>query len=171
MTQFTVNADRIDPYKNFKFRLKWDGRYVAGVSRVGPLRRTTEVIEYREGASPSLARKLPGVTKFEPVVVERGVSHDLEFERWVNKVWSLDGAAGAESSLKDFRKDLVLELLNEAGQVAIAYVIRRCWPSCFEALPALDANGSAVAIQRLVLENEGWERDASVAEPAEPSYE
>ncbi|ULO23300.1 phage tail protein [Methylocystis sp. SB2] len=171
MSQFTVNAARIDPYKNFKFRLKWDGRYVAGVSLVGPLRRTTEVIEYREGGSPSLARKLPGVTTFAPIVVERGVSHDLEFERWVNKVWSLDGAAGVESSLKDFRKDVVLELLNEAGQVAIAYLIRRCWPSCFEALPTLDANGSAVAIQRLVLENEGWERDLSVAEPVEPSYE
>lgn len=171
MSQFTVNPHRIDPYKNFKFRLKWDGRYIAGVSQVGPLLRTTEVVEYREGASPSLLRKLPGVTRYEPIIIERGVSHDLEFERWANQVWSLDSAAGAEASLKDFRKDVTLELLNEAGQVAIAYIIRRCWPSSFEALPELDANGSAVAIQRLVLENEGWERDVSVAEPAEPSFE
>jgi phage tail-like protein len=171
MAQFTVNPNRFDPYKNFKFRLKLDGRVIAGVSKVSALRRSTEVVAHREGGDPSSARKSPGATRFEPIRIERGVTHDLEFEQWANKVWSRDAAAGLEASLKDFRKDLVLELHNEAGQTVIAYRIFRCWPSEFQALPDLDANGTAVAIQSLVLENEGWERDHDVVEPAEPSFD
>ena len=171
MPQFTVNPNRTDPYKNFKFRLKWDGRVIAGVSKVSALRRSTEVVAHREGADRSTVHMSPGATRFEPVRIERGVTHDLEFEQWANKVWSRDGAPGAEASLRDFRKDVVLELHNEAGQVVIAYRIFRCWPSHFEALPDLDANGAAVAIQSLVLENEGWEREHDVVEPAEPSFE
>ena len=168
MAQFTVNATRFDPYKNFKFRVKWDNRYVAGVSKVGGLKRTTEVVKHREGGDPSTSRKSPGRTKYEAITLERGVTHDLEFERWANKVWNL--GSSPEVSLKDFRKDLTLELYNEAGQVVIAYRLFRCWPSSFEALPDLDANGGAVAIQTLVIQNEGWERDAAVVEPAEPSF-
>jgi phage tail-like protein len=171
MAQFSVNPNRVDPYKNFKFRVKWDGKVVAGVSKVSALRRTTEVVEHREGGDPSAAHKSPGRTHFEPITLERGVTHDLEFERWANKVWNLGGGAGAEVSLKDFRKDLVLELVNEAGQVVLAYRLYRCWPSAFEALPDLDADGVAVAIQTLVIQNEGWERDTAVVEPAEPSYD
>ena len=170
MAQFSVNAQRFDPYKNLKFRVKWDGRYVAGVSKVSGLKRTTEVIEHREGGDPSTSRKSPGRTKFEPITLERGVTHDTEFEKWANKVWNLGSGLGAEVSLRDFRKDVIVELYNEAGQLVLAYMIFRAWVSEYEALPELDANANAVAIERLKLENEGWERDYAVTEPAEPSF-
>ena len=170
MAQFSVNAQRFDPYKNFKFRVKWDGRYVAGVSKVGALKRTTKLVEHREGGDPSTTRKSPGRTEYDAISLERGVTHDLEFEQWANKVWNFGAGLGAEVSLADFRKDIIIELYNEAGQLAIAYKVYRCWPSEYQALPDLDANGEGVAIQMLKLENEGWERDTDVAEPAEPSF-
>jgi phage tail-like protein len=170
VAQFSVNAQRFDPYKNFKFRVKWDGRYVAGVSKVSPLRRTTEVVKHREGGDPSSSRKSPGRSEYEAVTLERGVTHDPEFERWANKVWNFGSGLGAEVSLADFRKDVVIEFDNEAGQLAIAYKVYRCWPSEYQALPDLDANANAVAIQTLKLENEGWERDYEVTEPTEPSF-
>ena len=167
MAQFTVNATRFDPYKNFKFRVKWDGHYVAGISKVGALKRSTEVVEHREGGDPSTSRKSPGRTKYEAITLERGVTHDLDFEAWANKVWHVNAGLGAEVSLKDFRKDLILEVYNEAGQLAIAYKIFRCWVSEYQALPDFDANANAVAIQHIKLENEGWERDGEVPEPTE----
>jgi len=172
MAQFTVNANpqRFDPYKNFKFRIKWDGRYVAGLSKVSGLKRTTEVVKHREGGDPSTTRKSPGRTEYEAITLERGVTHDTEFEKWANKVWNLGSALGSEVSLKDFRKELILEIYNEAGQTAIAYKIHRCWVSEFQALPDLDANANAVAIQHIKLENEGWERDQDVTEPTEPTF-
>jgi phage tail-like protein len=171
MAQFTVNAQRVDPYKNFKFRVKWDGRYVAGISKVSTLKRTTEVVEHREGGDPSNNHKSPGRTKYEAITLERGVTHDLEFEQWANKVWNFASGPGTEVSLKDFRKDMIIELYNEAGQLAIAYKVFRCWVSEYQALPDLDANANAVAIQHIKLENEGWERDREVAEPAEESLQ
>ena len=170
MAQFSVNAQRFDPYKNFKFRVKWDGRYVAGVSKVGALKRSTELVEHREGGDPSTSHKSPGRTKFEAVSLERGVTHDPEFERWATKVWAIGGGLGGEVSLKDFRKDIIIEVYNEAGQLALAYKLYRCWVSDYQALPDLDANANAVAIQHIKLENEGWERDDSVKEPKEPSF-
>jgi phage tail-like protein len=170
MAQFTTNAQRFDPYKNFKFRIKWDGRYVAGVSKVSALSRTTEVVEHREGGDPSSVRKSPGQTKFEAVTLERGVTHDTEFEKWANKVWNLGAGLGSEVSLRDFRKNVIIEVYNEAGQVAVAFNVLRCWPSEYKALPELDAGANAVAIQTLKLENEGWERDTSVTEPEEPTF-
>ncbi len=170
MAQFSVNATRFDPYKNFKFRVKWDGRYVAGISKVGALKRSTEMVEHREGGDPSTSRKSPGRTKFEAISLERGVTHDTEFEKWANKVWNFGSGLGAEVSLKDFRKDLILEVYNEAGQLALAYKVYRCWVSEFQALPDLDANANAVAIQTIKLENEGWERDYDVVEPSEPTF-
>jgi phage tail-like protein len=170
MAQFTVNPGRFDPYKNFKFRVKWDGRYVAGISKVGSLKRTTEVVEHREGGDPSTGRKSPGRSKFEAITLERGVTHDPDFENWANKVWDFGAGAGAESSLADFRKDVILDVFNEAGQKAISYKIYRCWVSEYQALPDLDANANAVAIQTIKLENEGWERDTDVVEPAEPTF-
>ncbi len=169
MAQFSVNPSRFDPYKNLKFRVKWDGRYVAGVSRISGLRRTTEVVKYREGGDPSSSRKLPGPTEYEPIVLERGVTHDPEFERWANKVWNFGAGRGEEVSLKDFRKDVLIELYNEAGQLVLAYKVFRCWVSEYQALPDLDANANAVAIELIKLENEGWERDYEVKEPEEPS--
>ena len=170
MAQFSVNATRFDPYKNFKFRVKWDGRYVAGISKVGALKRSTEPVEHREGGDPSTTRKSPGRTKFEAITLERGVTHDVEFEKWANKVWNFGSGLGAEVSLKDFRKDLIIEVYNEAGQLALAYKVFRCWVSEYQALSDLDANANAVAIQTLKLENEGWERDYDVVEPSEPTY-
>ncbi len=170
MAQFTVNPQRFDPYKNFKFRVKWDGRYVAGVSKVGALNRSTEVVEHREGGDPSSARKSPGQTSYEPISLERGVTHDTEFERWANKVWNFGAGAGSEVSLKDFRKDIIIDVFNEAGQKVLSYKVYRCWVSEYQALPELDASGNAVAIQTLTLQNEGWERDYDVTEPTEPSY-
>ncbi|MCB9765343.1 MAG: phage tail protein [Alphaproteobacteria bacterium] len=171
MAQFSVNSTRFDPYKNFKFRLKWDGNYVAGISKVSPLKRTTEVIEHRSGGDPSTPYKAPGMTKYEPITLERGVTHDVTFEQWANKVWNHGASLGAEVSLKDFRKDMILEVYNEAGQLVLAYKIYRAWVSEFQAMPELDANGNAVAIQMLTLENEGWERDYDVGEPTEPSFD
>jgi phage tail-like protein len=170
VAKFTVNASRLDPYKNFKFRVKTDGRYVAGVSKVSALRRTTEVVEHREGGDPSTVHRSPGRTSFEAITLERGVTHDVAFEQWANKVWNFGSGLGAESSLKDFRKDILLELYNEAGQLVIAYKIYRCWVSEYQALPEVDANANAVAIQTLKLENEGFERDYDVTEPTEPSF-
>lgn len=168
--QFTVNTNRFDPYKNFKFRVKWDGKYVAGISKVGTLKRTTEVVTHREGGDPSSPRHSPGQTKYDPIMLERGVTHDKEFEQWANKVWNYGSGLGSEVSLKDFRKDIIIELMNEAGQVVIAYKVFRCWVSEFQAMPELDANANAVAIQHIQLQNEGWERDYDVAEPTEPSF-
>ena len=170
MAQFSVNPQRFDPYKNFKFKVKWDGQYVAGVSKVTGLKRTTEVVKHREGGDPSSSRKSPGRTEFEAITLERGVTHDTEFEKWANKVWNFGSGLGAEVSLKDFRKDVILDVYNEAGQLAISYKIFRAWVSEFQALSDLDANANAVSIQHIKLENEGWERDYDVTEPSEPTF-
>ena len=169
MPQFSVNATRFDPYKNFKFRIKWDGRYVAGISKVGALKRTTEVVTHREGGDPSSDRKSPGRSQYEAITLERGVTHDPDFEDWANKVWNFGAGNGSEVSLKDFRKDIIIEMYNEAGQLVIAYKVYRCWVSEYQSLPELDANANAVAIQTIKLENEGWERDVEVTEPTEPT--
>src|SRR3954469_13244181 len=169
MPPFAVNTNRFDPYKNFKFRVKWDGKYVAGVSKMTALKRTTEVVKHREGGDPSSSRKSPGRTEYEAVTLERGVTHDPEFEAWANRVWQLGNGLGSEVSLQDFRKDLIIEVYNEAGQLALAYTVFRCWVSEYQALPDFDANANAVAIQHIRLENEGWARDLAVVEPAEPS--
>jgi phage tail-like protein len=170
MAEFTVNATRFDPYKNFKFRVKWEGRYVAGVSKVGALKRTTEVVKHRHGGDPSTSRKSPGRSEYDAITLERGVTHDPEFERWSNKVWNWGSGLGSETSLADFRKDIIIEVYNEAGQVVLAYTAFRCWVSEWQAVPELDANANAIAIQTIKLENEGWERDYSVVEPSEPSF-
>jgi phage tail-like protein len=170
MAQFTVNATRFDPYKNFKFRVKWDGRYVAGISKVTSLKRTTEVVKHREGGDPSSSRKSPGRTEYEAITLSRGVTHDTAFEQWANKVWNYGSGLGSETSLRDFRKDVIIEVYNEAGQLVLAYKVYRCWVSEYESLGELDGNANAVLIQTIKLENEGWERDYDVPEPSEPSF-
>jgi len=170
MAQFTVNAQRVDPYKNFKFRVKWDGKYVLGVSKVSSLKRSSEVVEFREGGDASTSHKSPGRTKYEAITMERGVTHDPEFEKWANKVWNYGSGLGAEVSLKDFRKDIIIEHYNEAGQLVRAHKVYRCWVSEYQAVSDFDANANAVSIENLKLENEGWERDYEVVEPSEPSF-
>jgi phage tail-like protein len=171
MATFTVNAGRLDPYKNFKFRVKWDGKVVAGISKVGSLKRTTEVVKHRDGGDVSSSRKSPGRTEYEAIMLERGVTHDPEFEKWARLASNFGARAleGKELGLKDFRKDIQIEVYNEAGQLAIRYNVFRCWVSEYQALPDLDANANAIAIENIKLENEGWERDVDVAEPDEPS--
>jgi phage tail-like protein len=170
MAQFSMKAKRFDPYKNFKFRVRWDGKDVAGVSKVSSLKRTTEVIKHRDGGDPSSSRKSPGRTEYEAITLERGVTHDPEFEKWANKVWNFNSGLGSEVSLKDFRKDIIIDVYNEAGQKAKSYKIFRCWVSEYQAMPDLDANANAVAIEHIKLENEGWVRDYEVKEPDEPSF-
>ncbi len=165
MAKFTVNAQRFDPYRNFKFRIKWDGQYVAGLSKCSALKKTTEMVEWREGGDPSSTHKLPGKTKYDPITLTAGVTHDTAFESWANLVNNYQGDAAM--SLKNFRKDIVIDVFNEAGQKAISYKVYRCWVAEYQALPELDASGNAVMIQTNKLENEGWERDTSVTEPTE----
>ena len=169
MQQFTQEPERFDPYKTYKFRLKLeDGTYVAGLSKMGGLKRTTEVVKHREGGDPSTSRKSPGQTEYDAITLERGVTHSKQFEQWANKVWNYEGGLGSEVSLKDFRQNLLLEIYNEAGQLVLAYKIFRCWPSEFQAFPDLDASASAIAIQTLKLENDGLVRDEDVTEPDPP---
>jgi phage tail-like protein len=165
MAQFSVNSHRFDPYKNMKFRVKWDGRYVAGVSKVSALKRTTEVVSHREGGDPSTSRNSPSTWKFEAITLDRGLTHDPEFEKWANLIYTTQGDAAI--SLKNFRKDITIELLNEQGKVAKAYKVFRCWVSEYQAMPELDANAHAIAIEHMVIQNEGWERDLDVPEPTE----
>ena len=170
MAVFTVIPHRFDPYKNFKFLVLWDGKVVAGCSKISPLKKTTEVVKHRHGADYSTPRKSPGRTEFEPITVERGVTHDKDFEQWANKVWNFGAGLGKEVSLKDFRKNIIIEMYNEAGQLVLAYKVYRCWVSEWQAQADLDANANAVLIQHIKLENEGWERDYEVAEPTEESF-
>lgn len=163
MAQFSVNTYRLDPYKNFKFRVKWDGKYIAGISKVSSLRRSTEPVIHRDGDDSSNPHSSPGSWRFDPLVLERGVTHDAEFENWANLSYKL----GGPMSLKTFRKDILIELLNEQGTVVKAFKLYRCWVSAYQVLPTLDANGNSVALETLTLENEGWERDTAVSEPAE----
>jgi phage tail-like protein len=170
MPQFTVNPDRFDPYRNFKFRLRWDNKWIAGISKVTGMKRSTKVVEHREGGDPSTSRKMPGRTEFEAITLERGLTHDMDFVRWANKVWNYGAGAGKESSLADFRKDISIYVYNDAGQAALVYNVYRCWVSEFTILPDLDANGEAVALQTMQLQNEGWEQDFDEREPKEPSF-
>jgi len=163
MPQFS--STRLDPYKNFKFKVMWDSRFVAGLSKMSAIKRTTEAIEWREAGDPALVRKLPGRTKSEPVTLERGLSHDDQFIEWANLV--SNPITGPDISLSKYRKEVTIQVLNEAGTPAIAYILKRAWVSEFQAVPEMDANANAVGIQMLKLEYEGFIVDPNVSEPAE----
>lgn len=165
MAQFSVNTHRFDPYKNFKFKIKWDNQYVAGLSKCSALKKTTEMVEWREGGDPATSRKLPGKTSYDAITLEQGITHDTTFEEWANLVNNFQGDAAM--SLKNFRKDIIIDVFNLAGQRIMSYNVSRCWVSEYQALPELDAGGNAVMIATVKLENEGWERDTSVTEPTE----
>jgi len=165
MAKFIVNAKRYDPYRNFKFKIKIDNVYVAGLSKCGALKKTTEMVEWREGGDPSTTHKLPGKTKYDAIMLTAGVSHDPTFEDWANKVNNFQGDAAM--SLKNFRKDIIIDVFNEAGQKVLSYKVFNCWVAEYQAIPELDASANAVMIQTIKLENEGWERDTSVTEPTE----
>lgn len=162
---FVVNAHRYDPYKNFKFQISWDGKVVLGVSKVGALKRTTEVVKHRSGGENSFDHKSPGRTTYDALSIERGLTHDLEFDKWASSVHSYAGDATMD--LAGYKKELTLELLNEKGQVAKRYFLHGCWVSEYTALPDLDANANAVAIQSMRIELEAWESDPGSGEPDE----
>lgn len=162
---FVANAHRYDPYKNFKFRVLWDGRTVLGVSKVSALKRTTEVVKHRDGGDNSTDHKSPGRTSYEGVTMERGLTHDVEFEKWANLVHAYAGDPTMD--LANYKKELTLEVLNERGHVAKRYFLHGCWVSEFTAVPDLDANANAVAIENIKVELEGWERDVETKEPDE----
>jgi phage tail-like protein len=164
-TGFVVNTHRYDPYKNFKFKVLWDGKPVLGVSKVGALKRTTEVVKHRSGGENSTDHKSPGRTTYEALTLERGITHDVEFEKWANMVHPYAGDTGMD--LVNYKKELTLEVMNESGQVAFRYFLHGCWVSEFTAMPDLDANANAIAIESLKIELEGWERDTDTKEPKE----
>lgn len=165
MPKFTVNSERFDPYLNFKFKIRWDGQYVAGLSKCTALKKTTESTTWYESGDQSVPRKIPGKTTYDAITLTAGVTHDTRFESWANLVNNYQGEAAM--SLKHFRKDLTIEVCNLQGTPVLAYNVFRCWVSEYEALPELDASGNAVMIQTIKLEHEGWERDVAVTEPAE----
>src|SRR6266498_1626039 len=165
MAKFTVNAKRYDPYRNFKFKIKIDNVYVAGLSKCSALKKTTEMVEWREGGDPSTTHKLPGKTKYDAITLTAGVTHDTTFETWSNLENNFKGDAFI--SLKNFRKDIKIDVFNEAGQKVLSYDVFNCWVSEYQALPEVDASANAVMIRTVKLENEGWERDTNVAEPTE----
>lgn len=162
---FPTNTTRFDPYRNFKFKIKIDNEYVAGLSKCSALKKTTEMVEWREGGDPSTTRKLPGKTKYDAITLTAGVTHDTTFEEWANLVNNYKG--DADMSLKNFRKNITIDVFNLAGQPVLSYNVYRCWVSEFQALPELDASSNTVMIQTIKLENEGWEKDVSVVEPTE----
>lgn len=164
-TQFPVNANRYDPYKNFRFHVYWDGQLVAGVSKVSAIVRKTEMVEHREGGDNTMSHKSPGRSSVDDITLERGLTHDPEFEKWANLVWNNDGLAGM--SLKDYKKPIRIVLLNAQATPVKAFNLYNCWVKEFQTLPELDANANAVAIERIVLATEYFERDLSVTETME----
>jgi phage tail-like protein len=164
---FSVNTTRHDPYKNYRFLVYFGDKRdpVAGVSKVTGLKRTSDAIEYREGGN-AIIRKGLGRTKYDPITLERGVTHDTEFEEWANAAQVLDQGQ-PNTSLARLRREVRIELLNEMGQRVHLYILHDCWVSEYQALSDLDAGGNAVAIEHIRLEHEGWEHDLSVQEPKE----
>lgn len=167
MPIFPANINRFDPYKSYRFLVYFGASTspVAAVSKVGGLKRSSDVIEYKQGGDP-IARKGLGRTKYEAITLERGLTQDKEFATWANAAQVLDKGA-ASTSLKNLRKEIRIDLLNEAGQPVYRFNVHRCWVSEYQALPDLDAGATSIALEHIKLENEGWEYDASLAEPTE----
>jgi phage tail-like protein len=165
MAEFTVKLQRFDPYQNFKFRVKWDGRYVAGISKVSALKRSIEIIEHREGGDASSSRRSPGRTKFEAITLERGITQDNDFERWANAVPMPRPSQSTELSPKNYRKNVTIEVYNSNSDLVITYKLLQCWVSEYQAFTELD--GNSVVVEMLKLENEGWERSQVHTNPAE----
>ena len=178
---FPANSYRFDPYQNFRFQVFFQDiskgspgtqTLVAAVSRVTGLSRTTQVTTYREGNNPGVIRRIPGQTQYGPITLERGVTHAVEFEQWANKVWDYQNSTAANGtqvvSLADFRKNVTIKLLNEAGQVVLVWNVYRCWVSDYKPLSDLDGSASAILIESITIENEGWQKDQTVTSPAQP---
>lgn len=161
---FSINTDRFDPYKSYRFLVFFgqSTQAVAAVSKVTALKRSADVIEYKEGGNPVILKGL-GRTKYEPITLERGVTQDSTFLEWADATQKLDQGV-ASNSLANLRKEIRIVLLNEEGQQVQGYIVHRCWVSEFQALPDLDAGASAIALEHIKLENEGWEKDPTISE-------
>ncbi len=163
---FTVNAHRYDPYRTFMFQVVIDGQVVAGLKKMSVLKKSTEAVKWRTAGDPAHERVLPGGTSWEPITLEQGLTHDPVFENWAKLVNNIQGSSGM--SLKEYRKDIILNVLNLQGVVAISYKVYRAWVSEYQALSEFDAGAmNTVGIQSITLQHEGWERDLSVTEPTE----
>ncbi|MEA2721880.1 MAG: hypothetical protein QOJ39_3744 [Candidatus Eremiobacteraeota bacterium] len=167
MARMTPQTNRFDPYRNFRFKVKWDNQYVAGVTKMGALKRTTEMVEFREAGENITSRKMPGKTSYAAVTCEAGLTYDTSFFDWANQV--NDFASHSVTSLADFRKNVTIVVFNEAGVPAMSYNLFRCWVSEFQALPDLDAGANAIAITTIKLEYEWFELDAGVTEAVGPA--
>ena len=167
MAEFPVNPQRVDPFDDLTFKVKWDGKFIPAITRVTGFVRSTEVLENREGGNLTTSHKSTGRTEYGPIALERGLTEDSSFEDWANLVWKLGSGLGSESSLNEFRKDIAVSLYNEAGQLVRSYLVYRCWPSVYEPLSTLDANTPSIVVERITLQNEGWARDPSVIEPVQ----
>jgi phage tail-like protein len=167
MARMTPTTDRFDPYRNFRFRVKWDGQYVAGMTKMGALKRTTEMVEFREAGENIVSRKLPGKSSYQAVSLEAGITYDTAFEDWANLV--NDFASHSITNLGEFRKNITLDIFNEAGVKALSYNLYRAWVAEYQALPDLDSSANAVAITTIKLEYEWFERDEAVVEAVGPA--
>ena len=152
VTKFSVNPNTSDPYKDFRFLL-WDGKYVAGFNKMSPLKKTSEGMKYSEGNSTGTL--IPDKMKYEAIILERGVTYDARFEKWMNSGPYLGQGHGflAES----FKKDLIIEVNNERGMLALSYEIYDCLVSQYQRIP-LDTNSNVMGIYHLKLNCEGWKR-------------
>ena len=172
MPSTSLPTSPVNPFLTYNFLVKWDNAYVAAVNHVSGLTKRTAVVPFRAGGQPQTTFKIPGQTDYQPIVLSRGITTDPAFEQWANKMWYFPNTSqlGNEVSLADFRKNIQLELYNQAGQLVIRYNIYNCWPSEYTAMPELDSGANAVALASLTLENEGWDRDTSVTQPTLPSF-
>jgi len=164
---FPVNTTRYDPYKSYRFLVYFGTSTtpVAAVSKITALKRSSDVIEYKEGGYNIILKGL-GRTKYDPITLERGVTQDLDFITWADAAQKLDQGHPV-TSLANLRREVRLQLLNEEGQPVHGYIVHRCWVSEFQALPDLDAGANAIALEHIKLENEGWEVDPTIVEPKE----
>jgi phage tail-like protein len=165
VSSFRGNTHRLDPYKNFKLRVTWDGSSVPGVDRASPLGWQADVTEYRDGADPDTVHHLPGRIHYEAIALEREVTRDTAFEQWADQVRRLSPGAGQTGA--SYRKNIRVEVLDAAGRVVLAYDAYQCWPSGYRVLAGLDAAGRGRVTEELTLSCEGWQRDAGVVWPAQ----
>src|SRR3954454_21683771 len=143
---------RIDPFRNFRYRLEIDSIAQAGVTEVMIAETSIDAVDYREGTAPAHVRKLSGLTKYGNITLKWGLTVGgtaLDLFKWHNDV-----SAG---QIKDKRKKVVIVVQDEAGGDAARFVISDAWPVKYDPSD-LNAKGNEVMIELLELANEGIER-------------
>ncbi len=142
-------AERIDPYRNFRFVLEIDGINQAGFSEVTIPDSSQEIIEYRDGNEIPTTRKQPGLIKYGDVSLKWGTTDSLDLYNWRKLVE--DGKA------KEYRKKIAIVLMDEEGQPKARWEFENAWPSKYDA-PDLNAKGNEIAIEELAIAHEGMKR-------------